>query len=305
MQAALHFLATLFEVVLPVYATVGTGYLAQRRLKIEARSLAQLSYNILMPAFVFEHLHRLKVPWQEANAAIWMILSVHLLVVLAAVWIGWALKLSRAGKAALVMVVVYGNIANLGIPMIQFQYGAVGLPSGLIYMLAISFLAIFVCIAAAEWATTGALQVALLRAITTPPILAMFPALLVNSLDFVLPLFLSRTIGLMAAAAIPVMLLGLGVQLAGVRQLRWDRRIGWAAGLKLVLAPALVGLLAPWFGVEGIWRSTAILQAGTPAAVTTAIVAIKYQVEPDLVTLTVLSTTLLGLLSLSYILSIA
>lgn len=304
METILRFLATMIQVVLPVYATVGVGFWAEKRFRLQAQTLAQLAYNILVPAFVFEHLHDLKVPLSQTGPALGMILSVHALVGLAALGVGKLLKLSRAGQAALVMVAVYGNIANLGLPMIRFQYGEPGLPGALIHMLAISTLGIMACVLAAEWASSGNLAQAIPRSILTPPVAAIAPSLLVNYYNIEIPLFLARTIGLLAGAAIPVMLLAMGVQLAGVSKFRWDARIGWAAALKLVLAPALVWITADWWGVEGLMRSTGILQAATPSAVTTAIVAIKYQTEPDLVTTTVLATTLLGLLTLSGLLTV-
>ncbi|MDX2471217.1 MAG: AEC family transporter [SAR324 cluster bacterium] len=300
----MKFLLVLIEVVMPVYLMVGTGFMAQKWLKLDARTLAQLTYNILLPAFVFEHLHDLQIPVDLAFKSSGLTLSAHLLGIALALLAGYILKLNRAGKTALVMVSLYGNVANMGVPVIRFQYGETAVPSALIYMLVISTLAISVCVLMAEWAVTGTFVKAIPRAILTPPVLAMFPSFLINYFSIPVPLVLLRFFGLLAAAAIPAMLLAMGLQLAGIKKFKWDRKLPYALTVKLVLIPLAVWYFAPLFGIEGIMRSTAIIQAAVPSAALTSIIAIKYDIEADFVTTTVLVSTLYALITLSILLTL-
>ena len=62
-------------------------------------------------------------------------------------------------------------------------------------------------------------------------------------------------------------------------------------------------LLAPYFDLEGMERSTEILQAAMPSAVLTSIIAIEYKLIPEFVTTTVLFSTLYSILTLTVFLT--
>jgi predicted permease len=138
----------------------------------------------------------------------------------------------------------------------------------------------------------------------TPALVVAVPAVAVSATRFELPLFVSRTVGLLGAAMIPMMLFVLGVQLARTKALRPSADVAIVAALRLVGAPALAWALAPAFALGGIERAAGILQAGMPAAILVAIIATEYDVAPGFVTSAVLFSTLLSLPTLTVLLSL-
>jgi predicted permease len=137
----------------------------------------------------------------------------------------------------------------------------------------------------------------------TPAVLAVIPAVAVNVLDAPLPLFLERAVGLLAAAMVPLMVLVLGVQLAGM-QLHMNRLVITAGALRLVAGPVLAFALAAPFHLTGVERGTGILQASMPAAVLAVLIAMEHDLLPDFVTTTVLFSTLASAITLTVVLAL-
>jgi len=115
------------------------------------------------------------------------------------------------------------------------------------------------------------------------------------------PALLDRAITLLSQAAIPVMLVILGLQMAEARQ--WPRArlglIGVASFLQLVIAPLVALGLAGLLGLTGVTRQAAVLEAAMPTAVITTILAVEYGLDAAFVTGVVVVSTLLSPLTLT------
>ena len=96
-----------------------------------------------------------------------------------------------------------------------------------------------------------------------------------------MPIFLSRLSGLLGQAMIPVMLVTLGVQMSEIVKISINFNVIAASTVRLIGGPILALLLAPQFDLEGIERSTGILQAAMPSAVLASIIAIEYRLIPE------------------------
>lgn len=279
------------DTLVPVFLIVGTGYFLGPRLEIDARSLARAAYYVLAPAFIFEILSSADL---QADVVLRMVgtLTITTLVGgVVALAVGRALGRPAKVTAALVLVAVYGNVGNFGLPVVTFAFGEEALPLAGIAFLTINALAFFIGVTAATWHRLSPLQ-AMAKGLRTPALLVALPAVLVNAGDVNLPLFADRSIGLLADAMIPVMLMTLGIQLAGMGRPQIDRDVMLASGFRLLLAPAVTALLVAVFGLDGVDAGVTIIQSAMPAAVFCSIIAIEHDLVPDLVTTTVLFTTL-------------
>jgi hypothetical protein len=118
------------------------------------------------------------------------------------------------------------------------------------------------------------------------------------------PTAIERSIDLLTQAAIPIMILVMGLQLAKVS---WDglsRPLLLASGLRLVVSPLLVVGIAALLGLSGAARQAAIVEAATPTAVIAIILGTEFDLEPLFITSVVLATTVLSPLTITPILAI-
>ncbi|MCO6451236.1 MAG: AEC family transporter [Caldilineales bacterium] len=295
--------AVFLNVIVPVFALVVIGYVAGPRLKLEARTLSRLAYYILVPAFVFNVIGSSEMDATTLGQMVIYILTVVILTGALGFAVAKLLGRSAVMVAAYILVAVFGNVGNFGLPLIEFRYGSEALAPATVYFVVIAMASFAIGVAATSFVRGGSARAAL-SVLTTPALLALPPALLVSGLDIQVPLAISRIVGLLAAAMVPIMLLSLGVQLATGSGLHVSLDVVAASSVRLIGGPLIAAMLAIPFGITGLERSAGIIQAGMPAAVFSSIIAFEYDCVPEFVTSTVLVSTLASVFTLTVLLSI-
>jgi len=290
------------NVVTPVFILVVIGYFVGPRLKIEARSLSRTAYFVFIPAFVFNIISEAKIDSGLALQMLSFILVAQIAVALLGFLVGKALRQSREITAAFVLIATFGNVGNFGLPLIVFRLGESARTYATVYFVATVFISFVICVGVASWARSGGVT-AVFSVFKTPALIALIPALVFNITDVEVPIFLSRLSGLLGQAMIPVMLITLGVQMGDIPKIKINFNVFAASTVRLIGGPVLALLIVPYFGLEGLERSTGILQAAMPAAVLASIIALEYKLLPEFVTTTVLFSTLYSILTLTVILT--
>lgn len=217
--------------------------------------------------------------------------------------------LAGARKLVRAFVLISGPGANFLLAIVaftaayKFAFGDAGLAQATIFFITSSLLnnslGVYV-------ATVGRLSPsqALLGLVRVPAVYAIPLAFLVRMARIELPLALWRPVELIAAAAVPMMLLILGMQMAG-EDFRAPGRLVWlAAGFRLLASPLIALVLAPSFGLTGVGYKAGILESAMPSAVLSSIIALEFDAQPAFVSAVVLVTTLLSPLTLTPLLAI-
>ena len=290
------------NVVTPVFILVVIGYFVGPRLKIDARSLSRTAYFVFIPAFVFNIISEAKIDSGLALQMLSFIFVAQIAVALLGFLVGKALRQSREITAAFVLIATFGNVGNFGLPLIVFRLGETARTYATVYFVATVFISFVICVGVASWARSGGVT-AVFSVFKTPALIALIPALVFNITDVEVPIFLSRLSGLLGQAMIPVMLITLGVQMGEIPKIKINFNVFAASTVRLIGGPVLALLIVPYFGLEGLERSTGILQAAMPAAVLASIIALEYKLLPEFVTTTVLFSTLYSILTLTVILT--
>lgn len=296
-------LSIFLDILAPVFLVVALGFGFGRITEVDPQPLARVAYFLLAPAFIFEVLAASQL---EGDTVVRMV-AVLLATTVSVALLGWAagrlLGRTPTVTAALVLVAVYGNVGNFGLPIVAFEFGDGALDLAGVAFLTVNVAAFLIGVTAATWRQKSPSQ-AILTAVTTPAVLVVPLAVLVNVGNVELPLALNRSIGLLAEAMIPVMLLTLGLQLSRMNQPRIGGDVLIGSGLRLLVAPLIAAAMVVVVGLEGDAAGVAVVQSAMPAAVFTALIAIEHGLEPDLVTTTVLFTTVVSSLTLAVVLAL-
>ena len=300
------------DVLGPVVLVVGAGFVAGRRLGVEAGSLARLAYWIVGPVFIYDVLSSADL---EAALVLRLVAATVATMAVSGAVAGLVARgLGRAFgvAAAIVLTTIYGNVGNFGLAIVAFTFGEEALPLAGVVLLPVHVIGVVVGVAAASVQRVSP-WTALRAGLVAPMTLAAVPALIVNLGDVSLPLSLQRPIDLVGAALIPLMLLTLGVQLAGMRRIRADGSAGGEGGAvtmgvpvvgKLVVAPVVAAAVATAVGLDGTPAGVLVLQSAMPTAVFTSLVALEHGLEADLVTSIVVVTTLASLVTLPVVIAL-
>jgi hypothetical protein len=289
------------ENLLPVMLLAGIGLLLQRLFNIDPRPLSQVVFYAFSPALVFNLL--IKIPFEVAEMVRMAVFVVVLLAVLAGIaWgLARALGLSRTMTSALVLCVTFMNAGNLGLPITQLAFGEVTLAWATVFFSTTALAANSAGAWIAGLGRTGASR-AFVGLLKVPAVYAIPLALILRSLSLTLPPLLAVPVEMLAVAAIPSMLLLLGMQLGRNGRPTRPGLLALTVSLRLLVSPALA------WGFSGLLRlppaaaQASILEAAMPSAVLASILASQYDVEPEFVSGAILLTTILSPLTLTPIL---
>jgi malate permease and related proteins len=279
--------------ILPVFLIAGVGFLLARFLGASVKTLSRIVFYALVPCLVFNLLVRSNMtPLQFGRTALLAVLvaaTMGLVSRLAAV----PLRLSRPELSGFLLVVMFSNSGNYGLPVVLFAFGAEALAHASVFFITGSVMTytIGVFLAASGRRSGGQALAGVMR---VPAIYAIVAASLVLILGIRLPVAATRPIGMLSDAALPMMVLVLGMQLERATIPERPGVVAAAVGLSLLVAPIVALGLASVLGVVGPARQAGVVLAAMPAAVVTTILALEFEVAPALVTSVVFVSTLLS-----------
>ncbi len=292
-----------WNILMPIFLVAGVGFWGRRRLSLDSRTFSAAVFYILTPCLVFTSLYRLQVEWREVARVLAFHLSMAAALAGLGLAIGFVLRWERAMTSAFVLTLVLLNNGNYGIPLNRFAFGEVGARFAVLYYTLSAILGNTVGVLIAHSGSAG-LMAALKGLLRVPLIYATVLAILLRLSGMEPPLPFLRAAELLGDAAIPVMLMILGMQLASI-EVRNDMRPAWAAAvIRLVFSPLLAIAMTSVWGLQGMMRIVGITQWGVPTAVLSAVLAAQYDCKPRYVATAVLITTLLSAITMSVLLSL-
>ncbi len=198
---------------------------------------------------------------------------------------------------------MFMNAGNYGLPLTSFAFGEQALAFASVFFVISAMLTNTVGIVIASSGSMSVLN-AIKGLLKFPAIYALTLGVLFLQFSWKLPSGLDRTVTLLSNAAIPCMLVLLGMQLVNIHWNGHVRPLIVTSSMRLLIAPALAFGLTRLFGMTGPASQAVILEAGMPVAVLTTILATEFDAEPSFVTTAVLVTTLLSPLTLTPLLAI-
>lgn len=287
--------------LLPVMLVAGAGYLLASYVQLDSRTLGRFLFFLASPALVFRSLYTMTV---DTTALVHVLLvAFGVMVVGIGLGILAGYDQDRKHKAALILASTLGNNGNMGISICLFAFGEPGVALATLYYAASSFASNTVGVVVAS-AGSAPLARALGQSLRAPVLYAAVLGLALNRLQLQAPGPVFQAIDLLSGAAVPGMLVLLGMQL---RSTKFDRnqRVVWRIVLiQLVASPLIAWGLCNALGVTGLERQVLIVQAGMPTAVATTVLATEYDAAPHLVAAAVLAATLGSIVTLSVILGL-
>ena len=290
--------------LLPILLVAGAGYLAGKWLKVEARSISRVVFYLFSPCLLFDLLTTSRFESGEMLRMVGFTLA-SVLTVAAITWLfGRLLKLERKMLAAVLLCTLSINAGNYGLSLNLFAFGEEALAHASLFFVTTAIVTYTVGVMVAS---AGKASIAdSLRGLLKIPVVYVVPlALIFMYLNWELPLPLSRSVTLLGNAAIPGMLLVLGLQLQkNNHRVRDVRALLLGTGMRLLGGMGVGLLFAPLFGLGGMAYNAGVLESSMPTAVLATILATEYEAEPAFVTTAVFASTLLSPLTLTPLLLI-
>ena len=284
--------------LLPIFVIAGAGFALARWLKASATTVTHVVFYVLLPCFAFRLLVSTIATGRQFGKMVLLAVLVMLAMAAVGALLSIALRLNRTEASAFLLVVMFSNGGNYGLPVVSFAFGEEALSYGTVFFLTGSVMTSTV---GAFLAAAGkrSLRTAALSVFKMPAIYGIAAALIVIATGIPMPTPLLRPIHMLSDAALPLMILVLGMQLERAAAPKRPALVAAAVCVSLVAAPLIALGLTSLLGVSGAARQAVVVLSSMPVAVATTILALEFDASPDFVTSAVFLSTLLSPVTLT------
>ena len=283
-----------FEVIFPIFFLASLGFCwVKFGFEYPIKFITRLSMNIAVPCLIFvslmettidsEHLFRLAVATS---------LTYFFIIIFFACFI----KLKKINFKTYLAPLSFGNTGNIGLPLAYFAFGEIGLG----YAVTIFAVTAILSFSIGIWfisGSTNSLQIFKNEPLIIATILGAF--FLITGWST--PKFLTSTFQLIGQMGIPLMLITLGVAVAGLKSNDLKNAVGYSL-LKVLVCLSVGIIIGHIFLLDEISFSILLLQISTPVAVTSYLLANKYHADAKTVAGLVIVSTCISLITLPTIL---
>lgn len=293
----------IINVILPVFILLGIGFFVGKYMDINSKSVSDLCIYIFSPALFFHSVTTSSLDLGDLGKIVLFALSLFLLfavlVKLLGLLFGWTLSYQNT----MMLASAFPNTGNYGLPIVFFAFGDEGMAIAIIYVVMQSLLMNSAGIFYASNHEKTPRKDIFFTIVRMPGFIAIMIGLILKIGGIAVPEAIGNATGLLGQAAVPVLLTLLGITLASIQIKNVLKFIGTAAILKLIAFPAIGFLLLVWLYPAGSLESKVLLIAvATPAAATTTLLAIKFDMNPDMVSSAMFVSTLASIITIPILL---
>ncbi len=309
----------LFDVILPVFIVLGFGYLvAWRKMftEVAVDGLMRFAQNFAVPVLLFASVARLDLA-ENVNLGMWVAFYSGAFL---SYFVGWALALywlkrSATDAVAIGFCCLFSNSLLLGIPIMERAYGAaaisgnvaiIAIHSPLLYTFGITMMEI--TRARGQSLAIGQIAMrALSGVLHTPLIIGILCGAAMNLLTragLVMPEGFWAAVDMMARAALPAALFGLGGVLYRYKPEGDSKAIAICCACSLVIHPVTTYALGQLFQLPTGPMRSAVITASMAPGVNAYLFASIYNSAKRVAASTVLVSTGLSILTIWFWISV-
>jgi predicted permease len=293
-----------FNVILPVLMVVVVAAGIHRWRRIPAQALSQTVLYLLQPAYVF-----ISVTDPGVSLDLWLTLVAGaalttLSVLFIALLISKAVGHDRSMQSAFMLTTAFPNSGNLAIPVLALALGPTAASLGVAIMVTQSMAMQSVGILVAARSSMVGLA-PLLQVFKMPAFWSAIIAVIVRLLELPVPRIAHEPLTILANAAIPLMLVVLGFQVGSGVHVERPRSTAGALFLRLIGSAPVAFLAGTLVGLDNFGRAVLVIVFSMPLAVASTVVATEFNAQPRFVTGVVITSTLLSVVTLTIIITVA
>ncbi|MBE5881416.1 MAG: AEC family transporter [Lachnospiraceae bacterium] len=296
------------NVTLPIFLTIVIGYVLKRTKMLNAdfvKILNKFNFNITLPALIFLDLYEAdfyKV-WDAKYVLFCFIVTLICIAVILCLTLLFCKDKSLTGEFA--QASYRGSAAVLGLAFIQNIYGSATIaPLMIIGSVPLyNVLAVFIL----SFTRPGnhklnkqELFKSLKGVVTNPVLIGIALGLIASLLQVKLPVIATKTLSNLAVLATPLALIGLGAGFEGKAALHLLKPTLLASAIRLVVQCAVFLPLAVHMGFTGEKIIALLVMLGAPTTPSCYIMAKNMGHKGDLTSATIVMTTLLSSLTLTF-----
>lgn len=294
----------LFSILLPIFLIFGVGYVGQRTIGFDTKQLSTMALYLMSPFLAFRTFYLNPLTIEHLYM---MVYTFSLcLSLLAVVWLySKYRKWTASQMSGMMLASAFMNNGNYGTPLAILLWGTVGLDYAVILMvlqqIVMSTLGLYLAAKGSE--KEGVNLSMALRAVVRMPILyGALTGVVLQYIGLHLSASLMQAVHFIADAAVPTIMIILGMQLATISLKKIPKEMMVISLLiKLCLSPLIALGIAILLPIDEMLLMIMVVMAAMPSAANTTMYAVQFETEAEFVSGATFVSTLLSLVTLPVI----
>lgn len=296
-----------FQIVAPILILLIIGAILQKKFQFNLKALSHLITFCFMPAAVFVNIYETSIEMEVLGQIfLFIVLFIGSQMLLSSA-LAKMLKLERQESAVFKNSVVLINSGNYGIPVAQMIF--VAQPIGVAIQV---ILVIFQNLTTYTYGLYNLISatksgLAILKDLLKMPIIyALMIGAILNYFNVHLPQTLSIPIEYIAGGFVAVALITLGAQLSQIEmRTMFNKTIYVSCFTRLIVGPAIALAIIFILGIDGVVAQSLFIASSFPTSRNSSSLALEYDVESDTAAQTVLFSTIISCLTVTFVIYIS
>ncbi|MVO99456.1 AEC family transporter [Paenibacillus lutrae] len=297
-----YFVHIFLNNIVPLSIMILIGAAMYRTFKLDIKTLSKLNFFVFSPALVFVKLYESELSVAVLGQVLFFFLLFFTAIsVMAEIFI--RIRQYKGGmKGAMRNSVVFYNSANYAIPLNQMVFvgDAFTMSIQMIIMMMQNLLP----------NTLGVYNVNahksswkdILRTVAFLPTIYMIPlAFVLRHFEVPIPQPINTPLHYIADGFMATALLTLGVQLGGMKWKFMFSDVLWSNFLRLIMGPVIGLLIVLLLGLEGPMAQALVLSCAVPTSLSSVLLAVEYDNEPDFSSQAVFMSTVLSMFTVTLV----
>lgn len=296
-----------FQIVAPILVLMAIGAFLQRKFTFNLKTMSQLITYCFMPAAVFLSIYETSVNKEVlGQITMFIVLFIGSQMIISAM-LAKVLGFNKLESAVFKNSIVLINSGNYGIPVAQMIF--VTQPIGVAIQV---ILVIFQNMTTYTYGLYNLISstksgMAIIRDFLKMPIVhALVLGALLNMLHVPIPQMIRIPLEYIAGGFVAVALLILGMQLSQIQvRTMFNRLIVISCFTRLILGPAIALGIIYMLGLDGVVAQSLLIASAFPTSRNSSSLALEYDIESDTAAQTVLFSTVVSCITVTFVIYIA
>jgi hypothetical protein len=297
-----YFFYILLNNIVPLTLMIAVGVVLRRSFNLDMKTLSKLNFYLFSPCIIFKMLYESKL-----SLAIMGQVLLFFAIFFCSLFLLMELIMRVRGykggmRSAMRNSVIFYNSANYGVPLNQLVF--VGDSFTLSIQIIIMMMQNLIPNTYGVYSVNAHRQKfrETLRTIASLPAIYVIPlALLMKGFHVPVPQPIYTPINYVAGGFIAIALTTLGAQLGGMK---WKIRladVALANIMRLCVGPALGFAVVTLLGIHGMMAQALVLSCAVPTSLSSVLLAVEFDNEPEFASQAVFSSTLFSIFSVTVV----
>ncbi|MCY8621384.1 AEC family transporter [Bacillus spizizenii] len=291
-------------VLVPVFGIFAIGYIGQKKLGFDIQTLSKMSLYLMSPFLAFDTFYTNKLTMDYVYLSIF-VLGLCLILVLFVYFLSFYHKYPNQDRCAMILSSAFMNNGNYGTPVVLLVFGTAGLDTAVVLMVLQQLImsTIGMYYAAKGGSEVGGFKMVMARVIRMPVAYGALLGAILQLMRISIPKEVMTGVELVGNAAIPTIMIILGMQLALISFKHIEyRKISYSLLLKLMVSPVIALGFTFILPMDDMTKQIMILVAAMPTAANTTLMAVQFNTRPEIVSSATFISTMLSIVTLPVLL---